>query len=375
MREIIITPLLQLPENPIQKKEKINLLDFNRSQMRRFFNELGEKTFHAEQVMKWIYHHYLSNFDQMTNIPTLLRNKLKILAEIRAPEMIKEQTSSDGTIKWTMAVDNQQIETVYIPDKNRSTLCLSSQVGCSAACTFCSTGQQGFSRNLRVSEIIGQAWRAAKIIHTTNYIKTRPFTNIVMMGMGEPLLNMNNVILAIEIMLDDFGFALSKRRVTLSTSGIVPALDKLGSRLDVALAISLHAPDNDLRNKIMPINKRYCIEDLLKSVKRYISKSHANKGKVTIEYVMLNNINDKIEHARKLAKLLKYTPCKINLIPWNPFPKTSYSRSSNSCMDRFAKILIGYGFTTIIRETRGADIDAACGQLTGNIINRKRNIL
>ncbi|VFP83263.1 23S rRNA (adenine(2503)-C(2))-methyltransferase RlmN [Candidatus Erwinia haradaeae] len=370
MRELTTTPLYPLSINLVQKKEKINLLDLSRIQMRTFFNNLGEKSFHAEQVMKWIYHDYCCDFDQMTNISRSFREKLKTFAEIHAPEVKKEQTSSDGTIKWTMIVGDQQIETVYIPEKDRATLCLSSQVGCAVACTFCSTGQQGFSRNLRVSEIIGQAWRAAQIICTTNKIRKRPFTNVVMMGMGEPLLNLTNVTLAIKTMLDDYGFGLSKRRVTLSTSGIIPAIDKLGDSLDIALALSLHAPNNDLRNQIMPINKKYSIEDLLASVQRYISKAHATKGRVTIEYVMLNHVNDSVKHAHQLANLLKHIPCKINLIPWNSFPKTLYTRSSNNCIHRFAKILTEYGFTTIIRQTRGSDIDAACGQLTRDIINR-----
>ncbi|VFP84426.1 Dual-specificity RNA methyltransferase RlmN [Candidatus Erwinia haradaeae] len=369
MRTLTLTPWYPLHIQTTQSKEKINLLDLNRPQMREFFNHLGEKSFHTEQVMQWIYHAYCCNFDNMTNISKPFRNKLKTIAEINAPEVTEEQKSSDGTIKWTMTVGNQKIETVYIPEKDRATLCLSSQVGCKIACTFCATGQQGFSRNLRVSEIIGQAWRAAKIIGTTQCIRKRPFTNIVMMGMGEPLLNFANVTSAIQIMLDDYGFGLSKRRVTISTSGVVPAIDKLGENLDVALAISLHAPNNELRNQIMPINKKYNIEDLLASVKRYIKKSRANKGKVTIEYVMLNSINNSTENAHQLAKLLKNIPCKINLIPWNYFPGTSYTCSSSNCTNIFAQILMEYGFTTIIRQTRGADIDAACGQLTGSIIN------
>ncbi|VFP80620.1 Dual-specificity RNA methyltransferase RlmN [Candidatus Erwinia haradaeae] len=371
----MVNPLSTLPINLIQKKTKINLLDLNRQQIRQFFIGINAPPFYAEQIMRWIYRYYCSDFSQMTDIKKIFQAKLQTIAEIRAPEITKEQRSSDGTIKWAMQVGNQNIETVYIPEKDRSTLCISSQVGCALACTFCSTAQQGFNRNLLVSEIIGQVWRAAQRLRIDTISRQRPFTNVVMMGMGEPLLNLTNVISAIELMLDDFGFCLSKRRVTISTSGITPAIEKLCKKLDVALAISLHAADNRLRSKIMPINKEYNIEDLLTSVRRYISKSKANQGKVTIEYVMLDKINDKINHAYKLATLLKDTPCKINLIPWNPFPGASYSRSSNSCIDRFSKILMAHGFTTIVRKTRGEDINAACGQLTGNVLNRTKRIL
>ena len=286
-----------------------------------------------------------------------------------------KQRSTDGTIKWAIAVGDQRVETVYIPEEDRATLCVSSQVGCALECKFCSTAQQGFNRNLRVSEIIGQVWRAAKIVGAVKTTGVRPITNVVMMGMGEPLLNLNNVVPAMEIMLDDFGFGLSKRRVTLSTSGVVPALDKLGDMIDVALAISLHAPNDTIRDEIVPINKKYNIETFLNSVRGYISKSNANQGRVTIEYVMLDHVNDGTEHAHELAALLKDTPCKINLIPWNPFPGAPYGRSSNSRIDRFSKVLMEYGFTTIVRKTRGDDIDAACGQLAGDVIDRTKRTL
>ncbi|AXF74998.1 bifunctional tRNA (adenosine(37)-C2)-methyltransferase TrmG/ribosomal RNA large subunit methyltransferase RlmN [Erwinia tracheiphila] len=357
------------------KKEKINLLDLNRQQMREFFVSLGEKPFRADQVMKWIYHYCCDDFDQMTDINKVFRGKLKALAEIRAPEVAEEQRSADGTIKWAISVGGQQVETVYIPEKDRATLCVSSQVGCALECKFCSTAQQGFNRNLRVSEIIGQVWRAAKIIGASKITGQRPITNVVMMGMGEPLLNLNNVVPAMEIMLDDFGFGLSKRRVTLSTSGVVPALDKLGDVIDVALAISLHAPNDTIRDEIVPINKKYNIATFLDAVSRYIAKSNANQGRVTIEYVMLDHVNDSTDNAHELAALLKDTPCKINLIPWNPFPGAPYGRSSNSRIDRFSKVLMDYGFTTIVRKTRGDDIDAACGQLAGEVIDRTRRTM
>ncbi|EFD2045114.1 23S rRNA (adenine(2503)-C(2))-methyltransferase RlmN [Escherichia coli] len=397
---------LVTPENVTTKDGKINLLDLNRQQMREFFKDLGEKPFRADQVMKWMYHYCCDNFDEMTDINKVLRGKLKEVAEIRAPEVVEEQRSSDGTIKWAIAVGDQRVETVYIPEDDRATLCVSSQVGCALECKFCSTAQQGFNRNLRVSEIIGQVWRAAKIVGAAKVTAQqgfnrnlrvseiigqvwraakivgaakvtgqRPITNVVMMGMGEPLLNLNNVVPAMEIMLDDFGFGLSKRRVTLSTSGVVPALDKLGDMIDVALAISLHAPNDEIRDEIVPINKKYNIETFLAAVRRYLEKSNANQGRVTIEYVMLDHVNDGTEHAHQLAELLKDTPCKINLIPWNPFPGAPYGRSSNSRIDRFSKVLMSYGFTTIVRKTRGDDIDAACGQLAGDVIDRTKRTL
>ena len=352
--------------------KKINLMDLTRQQMREFFKELGEKPFRADQLVKWIYHFGEDNFDNMTNINKKLREKLKAVAEIKAPEVAVEQRSSDGTIKWAMQVGEQQVETVYIPEADRATLCVSSQVGCALACTFCSTAQQGFNRNLTVSEIIGQVWRASKIIGNFGVTGIRPITNVVMMGMGEPLLNVANVVPALEIMLDDFAYGLSKRRVTLSTSGVVPALDNLSKMIDVALAISLHAPNDELRDEIVPINKKYNIKMLIDSVNRYLSVSNANHGKVTIEYVMLDHVNDGIEHAHQLADVLKNTPCKINLIPWNPFPEAPYAKSSNTRIDRFQKTLMEYGFTVIIRKTRGDDIDAACGQLAGDVIDRTK---
>ena len=333
--------------------KKINLMDLTRQQMREFFKELGEKPFRADQLVKWIYHFGEDNFDNMTNINKKLREKLKAVAEIKAPEVAVEQRSADGTIKWAMQVGEQQVETVYIPEADRATLCVSSQVGCALACTFCSTAQQGFNRNLTVSEIIGQVWRASKIIGNFGVTGIRPITNVVMMGMGEPLLNVANVVPAMEIMLDDFAYGLSKRRVTLSTSGVVPALDNLSKMIDVALAISLHAPNDELRDEIVPINKKYNIKTLIDSVNRYLSVSNANHGKVTIEYVMLDHV-------------------KINLIPWNPFPEAPYAKSSNTRIDRFQKTLMEYGFTVIIRKTRGDDIDAACGQLAGDVIDRTK---
>ncbi len=364
--------MLEQPLSSETNTKKINLMDLTRQQMREFFAELGEKPFRADQLVKWIYHFGEDNFDNMTNINKKLREKLKAVAEIKAPEVAVEQRSADGTIKWAMQVGEQQVETVYIPEADRATLCVSSQVGCALACTFCSTAQQGFNRSLTVSEIIGQVWRASKIIGNFGVTGVRPITNVVMMGMGEPLLNVANVVPAMEIMLDDFAYGLSKRRVTLSTSGVVPALDMLRDKIDVALAISLHAPNDELRDEIMPINKKYNIKMLMDSVHRYLEVSNANHGKVTIEYVLLDHVNDGTEHAHQLAQVLKNTPCKINLIPWNPFPEAPYGKSSNSRVDRFQKTLMEYGFTVIVRKTRGDDIDAACGQLAGDVIDRTK---
>lgn len=352
---------------------KVNLMDFDRQGLRRYFaEELGEKAFRADQVMKWIYHFGCDDFEQMTNLNKNLREKLMRVAEVRAPYVSTAQHSSDGTIKWAMRVGNQDVETVYIPEDDRATLCVSSQVGCALECKFCSTAQQGFNRNLKVSEIIGQVWRAAREIGLQKETGRRPITNVVMMGMGEPLLNMKNLIPALEIMLDDLGFGLSKRRVTVSTSGVVSGLDQMTGVIDVALAVSLHAPTDELRSQIMPINDRWSIEELLSSIHRYIASSNANRGKVTIEYVLLDHVNDDMEHARQLAEVLKGTPCKINLIPFNPYPGSPYKKPSNSRIDRFMKTLMEYEHTVTVRKTRGDDIDAACGQLVGDVIDRTK---
>ncbi|GMQ45611.1 bifunctional tRNA (adenosine(37)-C2)-methyltransferase TrmG/ribosomal RNA large subunit methyltransferase RlmN [Vibrio sp. 10N] len=353
--------------------QKVNLLDFDRKGMRQFFQEeLGEKAFRADQVMKWIYHFGVDDFEKMTNINKKLREKLIRLAEIKAPTVSEAQHSSDGTIKWAMRVGDQDVETVYIPDDDRATLCVSSQVGCALECKFCSTAQQGFNRNLKVSEIIGQVWRAAREIGLEKETGRRPITNVVMMGMGEPLLNMKNLMPALELMLDDLGFGLSKRRVTVSTSGVVSGLDQMTGQIDVALAISLHAPNDKLRSEIMPINDRWDIQDFLASVRRYIASSNANRGKVTVEYVLLDHVNDDMGHARELAELLKDTPAKINLIPFNPYPGSPYKKPSNSRIDRFMKTLMQYDYTVTVRKTRGDDIDAACGQLVGDVIDRTK---
>lgn len=354
---------------------KTNLLNLNRQGLRAFFTSIGEKPFRADQLMKWIYQQGESDFEKMTNLNKGLRAKLVEHCEIRAPQIAYQQNATDGTKKYALRLEGgQEVEAVWIPESERATLCVSSQVGCALECSFCSTAQQGFNRNLSVAEIIGQVWRVATDIGLSKDSSQRPITNVVMMGMGEPLLNLNNVVPAMELMMDDFGFGLSKRRVTLSTSGVVPALDMLGDQIDVALAISLHAPNDELRDQIVPVNKKYPIAEFLAGVRRYLSKSNANQGRVTVEYVMLSHINDSTDQAHELARTLKNTPSKINLIPFNPYPGSPYACSSNSRIDRFAKVLMEYGFTVVVRKTRGDDIDAACGQLVGDVLDRTKRM-
>ncbi|WP_144393816.1 23S rRNA (adenine(2503)-C(2))-methyltransferase RlmN [Pleionea sediminis] len=355
--------------------EKVNLLNLNRDGMTQFFVEMGEKPFRATQVMKWIHHMGVDDFDEMTNLSKALRAKLKEEAYVQGPEAIAEQISDDGTIKWALSLNGgQAIETVFIPEKGRGTLCVSSQIGCALECSFCSTAQQGFNRNLSVAEIIGQVWYAVKKLGSQKLTGERRVSNVVMMGMGEPLLNFDASVKAMDIMMDDLGYGLSKRRVTVSTSGVVPALDKLADHIDVALALSLHAPNNPLRDELVPLNKKYPIEVLMPSVKRYLERSKASE-KVTIEYVMIKDVNDSPEHARELSKLLKDVPSKVNLIPFNPFPQTQYETSSQRTIDRFTQILCDNKFTVITRRTRGDDIDAACGQLVGKVNDKTKRKL
>ena len=351
---------------------KTNLLNFNRQGLRDYFAEIGEKPFRADQVMKWIYQHGVSDFEQMTNINKQLRAKLIEQCEVRAPEIAYHQQATDGTIKFALKLDGgQEVETVWIPEADRATLCVSSQVGCALECTFCSTAQQGFNRNLTVSEIIGQVWRVATTLGLSNDTSARPVTNVVMMGMGEPLLNFDNVVDAMNLMMEDLAYGISKRRVTLSTSGVVPALDRLSEVTDVSLAISLHAPNDELRNKLVPLNKKYPIAELLAATKRYFARL-PDKRKATIEYTVIEGMNDQPEHARELAVLLRDLPCKINLIPCNPFPESDFRRPSMNATRRFQTVLNEAGYITTIRTTRGDDIDAACGQLVGRVEDRTR---
>lgn len=348
---------------------KQNLLDLDRNGLETFFAEQGEKPFRATQVLKWMHQFGVTDFQQMSNLSKVLRQRLSDIAEICPPEVVFEQKSGDGTHKWLMQLDQQnRIETVYIPEPGRGTLCVSSQVGCALECSFCSTAQQGFNRNLSVAEIIGQVWVAARALEGRY-----PLTNVVLMGMGEPLLNFNNVVAAMNLMMDDFAYGLSKRRVTLSTSGIVPALYRLAEVTDVSLAISLHAPDDALRNELVPINKKYPIAELLGACRHYIAGE--KKRKITFEYVMLAGVNDSLEQARALRDLLADVPAKVNLIPFNPFPNTRYQRSSNNAIHRFSEILNEADLVTTTRKTRGDDIDAACGQLVGRVKDRTKRQL
>ncbi|MEJ2141903.1 MAG: 23S rRNA (adenine(2503)-C(2))-methyltransferase RlmN [Gammaproteobacteria bacterium] len=357
----------------MQTHDKVNLLNLDKPGLEAFFTDMGEKAFRATQVMQWIYQFGVSDFDEMTNLGKALRQKLKEIAEISVPSIVSQQDSDDGTIKWALQLDGgNNIETVFIPEDGRGTLCISSQVGCALECSFCSTAQQGFNRNLTTAEIIGQVWIANQTLKCIPRDE-RVITNVVFMGMGEPLLNYDNVVRAINILLDDHAYGLSKRRVTISTSGVIPALDRLKEVTDVALAVSLHAPNDELRNKLVPLNQKYPIRELMAACKRYVAGE--TRRKVTFEYVMLEGVNDTPEHARQLVKILKGVPAKLNLIPFNPFPQTSYQRSSPERVQAFSQVLIKAGLITTTRKTRGDDIDAACGQLAGKVNDKTKRKL
>lgn len=350
---------------------KINILDLNRKELTEFFASIGEKSFRADQLLKAVHQQGVEQFEAVTTFSKTLRQHLTDTAEIVAPEIATEQVSSDGTHKWLMRLqDGNCVETVFIPEDDRGTLCVSSQVGCVVNCSFCSTAQQGFNRNLTTAEIIGQVWRAVRRLSRQNGAHDRQITNIVMMGMGEPLLNFANVVKAMDLMMDDFAYGLSKRRVTLSTSGILPALRELKKVSDVALAVSLHAPNDELRNQLVPINRKYPIQELMDVCRHYFKPE--SKRRITFEYVMLDQINDTPQHAQELIELLGDMPCMVNLIPFNPFPATQYKRSSNNRINRFRDMLAAAGITTVTRKTRGDDIDAACGQLVGKVADRTR---
>jgi len=346
---------------------KVNLLNFDQKGMREYLESIGEKPFRADQIMKWIYHFGYSDFEQMTNINKKLREKLQRNCVISAPDISEKQVSEDGTIKYALKLEGgQEVETVWIPENDRATLCVSSQVGCALECTFCATAQQGFNRNLSMAEIIGQVWRVANDIGATRIAGTRPITNIVMMGMGEPLLNMKNLIPALDTMLNDLGYGLSKRRVTVSTSGVVPALDMLKEKIDCALAISIHAPNNKLRDELVPINKKYPLDQLIQSCKDYLVNQSKRKT-ITIEYILIDGVNDSLEHAKQLVEILRGLSCKVNLIPFNPFDGCNYLRSKEKVIQDFKDYLIGKGVITTLRITRGDAIDGACGQLVGKL--------
>ncbi len=352
---------------------KVNLLGLSQVQLREFLAEIDEKPFRAQQLIQWIHQKGAINFDEMTNISKVLRAKLSQLAEVRPPEIVSEHISSDGTRKWAVKVEGGGlVETVFIPDGDRATLCVSSQVGCSLDCSFCSTGKQGFQKDLTAAEIIGQVWLASDALGDFGTTGRRSVTNVVMMGMGEPLLNFDNVMQSVTLMMDDFAYGLSKRRVTLSTSGVVPAMKKMLGVTDVSLAVSLHAPNDELRNTLVPINRKYNIDTLLKTTAEYMDSLPDKRRVVTIEYTLINGVNDSDELAFQLADVLKDTPCKINLIPFNPFDLSDYQRPSRKRIERFQRILSNKGHIATVRTTRGDDIDAACGQLVGQVADKTR---
>ena len=349
--------------------------------MENYFLSIGEKRFRAKQLLQWVYQKQVTSYAEMTDLSKSLREKLQHSTRLSVPEITGEQVSSDGTVKWLLTLaDGNSIESVYIPETDRGTLCVSSQVGCSLNCSFCSTARQGFNRNLEVDEIISQLWIANHRLETEFHMPAsgnavaaglrKPVTNVVMMGMGEPLLNFDNVVSAMRLMMDDYSFGLSWRRVTLSTAGLVPAIDRLKTECPVSLAVSLHAPSNDLRDKLVPLNRKYPIEQLLDSCRRYVRDHH--RQRVTFEYVMLKGVNDSLSQARALAGLLGDVPAKVNLIPFNPFPNSGFQRSDAAQIDRFREELIKRNVFAVTRKTRGDDIDAACGQLAGDFHDRTR---
>ena len=350
--------------------EKTNLLNLDRQAMQDYFAGIGEKPFRATQVVQWIHQYGADDFDAMTNLSKELRARLNSIAEIRAPEIVQDQLAADGTRKWLLRLDDGNcIETVFIPEEDRGTLCVSSQVGCTLNCSFCSTGHQGFNRSLGIGEIIAQL-RVANRALGRDPKGERIITNVVLMGMGEPLLNFDSVVPAMRLMLDDYAYGLSRRRVTLSTAGVVPMMDRLREECPVSLAVSLHAPNDALRDELVPLNKKYPVRELLDACRRYCADSP--RSRVTFEYVMLAGVNDSPGHAHELVRLLRDVPAKVNLIPFNPFPQTRYRRSPKEVIDRFRDILVDAGLTTITRKTRGDDIDAACGQLAGRVQDRTR---
>jgi 23S rRNA (adenine2503-C2)-methyltransferase len=351
----------------------MNLLDLDLAGLESFFVEIGEKAFRARQVLQWIHKYRVTDFAEMSNLSKSLRQKLAETAEIKLPEVLHEHISKDGTRKWIIKLScGNSIETVYIPEDDRGTLCVSSQVGCALACTFCSTAQQGFNRNLTAGEIIGQLWIANEALGKDPK-GNRVVTNVVMMGMGEPLANYDNVVTAMKLMRDDFGYGISWRRLTLSTSGMVPMIDKLKEDCHVSLAISLHAANDELRSEIIPLNDKYPIKELLAACKRYVDVDQ--KRHITIEYVMLDGINDSAKDAKDLIRILQGLPTKINLIPFNPFPGTNYRCSPRATVLQFQKQLMNAGLVATIRKTRGDDIVAACGQLAGEVQDKTKRTL
>ena len=348
----------------------VNLLDFDAEGLTAWFAANGEKPFRARQVLRWMHRFGQSDFDAMTDIAKSLREKLKALAVVAPPAVVSDKLSDDGTRKFLIDVGGgNAVETVFIPEDDRGTLCVSTQAGCALDCSFCSTGKQGFNRNLTVAEIIGQLWQANRALGFDPK-GDRIISNVVLMGMGEPLANFENTVTALHLMLDDNAYGLSRRRVTVSTSGLVPAMDRLRDECPVALAVSLHAPNDALRDELVPINQKYRLAELMAACRRYLEK--APRDFVTFEYVMLDGVNDSDAHARQLLALTRDVPCKFNLIPFNPFPGSPYLRSKPDRIRRFAGILMDAGIVTTTRKTRGDDIDAACGQLAGQVLDKTR---
>ena len=376
---------------------KVNLFDYDRSGLRDLFAQLGEKPFRADQVMKWVYHRHVTDFAAMTDVGKALRDKLSAAIDILPPKIQFEKQASDGTHKWLLGMDGgNAIETVFIPETSRGTLCVSSQVGCGLNCQFCSTATQGFNRNLSTAEIIGQVWVAARHLGNVPHHQ-RKLTNVVMMGMGEPLANFDAVVTAMRVMLDDHAYGMSRRRVTLSTSGMVPWIDRLRETLPVSLAVSLHAPNDSLRDRIVPINRKWPLRELLAACRRYVDgvpaaededddaatdmlrnvkwqRAGAPRDFITFEYVMLKNVNDSMAHASELIDVVGDLPCKFNLIPFNPFPNAGFERSDPETVVRFQGRLMEAGFVTTVRKTRGQEIDGACGQLAGQVQDKTRRV-
>ena len=352
------------------QQKKINLLGLSQKQMEEFFLSIGEKKFHARQVIKWIHRKGIIDLESMSDIGKNLKHKLNEVSEIVVPKVLFSKASKDGTHKWLIDVGGSAVETVFIPEDGRGTLCISSQVGCTLNCSFCSTGKQGYNRDLSASEIIAQLWIAVRTLSKNNGEHDFSVTNVVMMGMGEPLMNFDNVVPAMDIMMDDLGYGLSRRKVTLSTSGVVPRIYDLLEQSGVSLAVSLHAPTDELRNELVPINKKYNIDELLDACKVYAEKGPHKQ--ITFEYTLMEEVNDTLEIAEQLCALLKAKemPSKINLIPFNPYPGTIYKKPSNNRIHRFREVLQSHGFVTTVRKTRGDDIDAACGQLAGDVMDR-----
>lgn len=353
-------------------EKKVNFLGYTKAQWETQLEQLGEKPYRAQQILKWIHHRYIDDFAEMSDISKRLREQLAAMGEIREPEVITEKVSVDGTRKWLIKAESgSAMEMVFIPEDGRGTLCVSSQVGCALDCSFCSTGKQGFNSDLTASEIIGQVRIARKVLEQVYPERNRAVTNVVLMGMGEPLLNFDNVIAAVKLMMDDLGYGISKRKVTISTSGVVPGIHKMIETTDASLAISLHAPNDELRNQLVPINRKYPIAELLAVCKKY-AKNLGDKRVITVEYTLIDGVNEQPEHAAQLATLLEDFPCKINLIPFNPFPGSGYKRPSSVAVRAFQDRLIGAGFSVTTRTTRGEDINAACGQLVGEVADKTR---